>query len=270
MHQVVIGITYTEGEDMNTLAVRCCPLHRVGGSYWQHRRVCFLLSLAFGLGAWISESLLLLHKATLQASRAPTCTSTSCALSKTHAFISWAVKSWERQEWYKIPPKAQVSVTCARPFQHKQLPEWLLLSRVNLQLFPVICLENCSPVWPQVSENCLEVIQQLSTNPCAKDREGRRWGENVLLNYRANLIFLRCLLCTLHLHTYQTCVSIWTAVAAHWINNCWSNGSREVCFTSALHKDKMLSFVSLFSLKSLHFRIRGYTDLKKKGFSSFI
>lgn len=116
-----------------------------------------------------------------------------------------------------------------------------------------------------MSENCLEVIQQLSTNPCAKDREGRRWGEIILLNYRANLIFLRYLLCTLHLHTYQTCASIWTAVAAHWINNCWSNGSREVCFTSALHKDKMLSFVSLFSFKSLHFRIRRYTDLKKKG-----
>lgn len=67
--------------------------------------------------AWPKESLLLLHKATLQASRAPTCTSTSCALSKTHAFISWTVKSWERQEWYKIPAKAQVSVTRARPFQ---------------------------------------------------------------------------------------------------------------------------------------------------------
>lgn len=77
MDQIVIGIMYTEGEDMNTLAVWCCTVLRVGGSYWQHRRVCLLLSLSFDLGAWIylawpKESLLLLHKATLQPSRAAT------------------------------------------------------------------------------------------------------------------------------------------------------------------------------------------------------
>lgn len=263
---------YTEGEDMNTLVAQCYPLFRAGGSYSTEESVpSFHLPLVQVLESRFS----LLQGKPLPAPQGHTPRlplHQLCPVQNSHLHqLQLGCEVLGKAKGHPVQNPCQGSSACNVPdFSSKQLLEWLLLSGVNLNLFPVICLEICSPVWSQMSENCLEVKQKLSTNPCARNQESRRWGENILLNYRANLIFLRYLLCTLPLHTCQTCASIWTVVAARWINNCWAKWSQEVCFTSALHRDKMLSFISLFSPKSLHFRIREVHRPEIKGFFFFI
>lgn len=76
---------------------------------------------------------------------------------------------------------------------------------------------------------------------------------------RANFIFLKYLLHTERLYTYRTYASISAAVAVFWSITSYLKSLRR--FASHQLYIKTQCFVSLFSLKSLNFRIGGYTGL---------
>lgn len=121
MHQIVIDIMYTEGEDMNTLAARCHPLFRVGGSYFTAQESLFPPFTCFWFRCLNLDSVC--PKESLSC---PTRSHSShpglplhqlCPAPSSHLGQLGCPGTGRSESLYKTPAKVLMPLTCVRPFQ---------------------------------------------------------------------------------------------------------------------------------------------------------